>query len=76
MPHLQIKNVTKQLHAQLKSLAKTKQCTLSELMLEVLKKELAKQRWQEKWNKLPTHSLGMPAAALINAERRGREKAH
>lgn len=70
MPHLQIKNITEELHSQLKRLAKKSHCTLNELAVKILEREVSHQLWKEQWRKLNVNDLGLSASALIHEERR------
>lgn len=74
MANLQVKNVPESLHKQLRVYARKRNCTLSDFVLEALKRELARSAFHERLKKRPRAELGVSAASLLEEERRHREQ--
>jgi hypothetical protein len=74
MTNLQIKNVPKALHLRLKEYARQQKRTLSQVLLEALKHELARSEFRDRLEKRPQTELGVSAASLLEEERSQRDK--
>jgi plasmid stability protein len=72
MANLQVKNVPESLHKRLRFYARKRNCTLSDLVLEALKRELARSAFHERLGKRSQSDSGTPAASLLEDERRQR----
>ena len=74
MANLQVKNVPDTLHQRLRRYAQEHKCTLSDIVLIALERELARREWHERLAQRPTTNLGVPAASLLAQERQQREQ--
>ena len=74
MAHLQVKNVPAALHERLRRAAAESRCTLSEVVLEALERELARREWKQRLAGRPKSDLGVSAASLLAEERAGRDR--
>jgi plasmid stability protein len=74
MANLQVKNVPNTLHQRLRRYAQEHKCTLSEVVLRALERELARREWHERLAQRPTTDLGVSAAVLLEQERQQRER--
>jgi hypothetical protein len=73
MANLQVKNVPESLHKCLRFYARKRNCTLSDFVLEALKRELARSAFHERLKKCSPVDLGVSAASLLEEERRQRD---
>lgn len=74
LANLQVKNVPAALHKRLRFYARKQNCTLSDFVLEALKRELARSRFHERLKKGSPTERGVSAASLLKEERRQREQ--
>ena len=74
MANLQVKNVPESLHRRLRLYARKRRCTLSDFVLEAIKRELARSVFRDRLAKRPTTDLGVSAASLLEEERRERDQ--
>jgi plasmid stability protein len=74
MANLQVKNVPDILHQRLRRYAQEHKCTLSDVVLSALERELARREWHERFAQRPTTDLGISAASLLEQERQQRER--
>lgn len=74
MANLQVKNVPDSLHQRLRRYAQEHKCTLSDVMLRALERELARREWHERLAQRPTTDLGISAASLLEQERQQRQR--
>jgi len=74
MANLQVKNIPDTLHQRLRCYAKKRKCTLSDVVLIALERELARHEWHERLAHRPTTDLGVSAASLLAQERQQRER--
>lgn len=74
MNNLQVKNVPDALHQRLRDYARARQCSLRDVMLAALERELAHGEWQMRLAGRPFTDLGVSAASLLEEERAGRER--
>ena len=73
MATLQVKNVPDTLHQRLRRYAQAHKCTLGDVVLIALERELARCQWHERLARRPTTDLGVSAASLLEQERQQRE---
>ena len=74
MANLQVKNVPESLHKRLRSYARKRNCTLSDLVLEAVKRELVRSAFHERLGRRSQSNIGISAASLLDEERRQREQ--
>jgi hypothetical protein len=74
MANLQVKNIPDTLHKRLRHYAQKHRCTLSEVVLIALERELARREWHERLAQRPITDLGASAASLLEQERQQRER--
>jgi len=74
MANLQVKNGPDTLHQRLRRYAQEHKCTLSDIVLIALERELARREWHERLAQRPTTNLGVSAASLLAQERQQREQ--
>ena len=74
MANLQVKNRPDTLHQRLRRYAQENRCTLSDIVLMAIERELARREWHERLAHRPTTDLGVSAASLLKQERQQREK--
>ncbi len=74
MANLQVKNIPDTLHQRLRRYAQENRCTLSDIVLMAIERELARREWHERLAHRPTTDLGVSAASLLKQERQQREK--
>jgi predicted transcriptional regulator len=72
--HLPVKHVPDTLHQRLQRYAQELKCTLSDIMLIALERELARREWHARLAQRPTTDLGVSAASLLAQERQEREQ--
>jgi plasmid stability protein len=74
MANLQVKNIPDTLHQRLRRYAREHKCTLSDVVLSALERELTRREWHERLAQRPTTNLGVSAASLLEQERQQREQ--
>jgi hypothetical protein len=74
MANLQVKNIPDTLHQRLRRYAQAHKCTLSDVVLAALERELARAEWHEHLTQRPTTDLGTSAASLLEQDRQQRER--
>ena len=62
------------LHQRLRRYAQEHKCTLSDIVLIALERELARREWHERLAQRPTTDLEVSAASLLAQERQQREQ--
>jgi hypothetical protein len=73
MGNIQVKNIPEKLHNQLRRYAREQECTLGEIILEALAREVERREWCKRFAARPTTTLGSSAARLLEEERRQRD---
>lgn len=73
MANLQVKNIPDPLHQRLRRYVRKHDLTLSDFVLEAIKRELSRSEWLEHLSKRPMTDLGISAAALLEQERHQRD---
>ena len=71
--NIQVKNVPENLHNKLRRYAREQECTLGEIILEAIEREVARREWQKRFSSRPTTRLRSTAAELLEEERRLRD---
>lgn len=74
MANLQVKNISDTLHQRLRRYAQEHKCTLGEVVLIAIERELARREWHERLAQRPTTDLGVSAVSLLEQERQQREQ--
>ena len=74
MDNLQIRNIPDDLHERLRRYAFERNCTISEVVLIAVERELARWEWRKRIAQLPKTDLGIEAATLLAEERSLRDK--
>jgi plasmid stability protein len=72
--NLQVKNIPNDLHQRLRHCAQKHKCTLSDIVLVAIKRELDRREWHERLAKRPSTHLGVSAASLLEEERQQRNE--
>lgn len=73
MANIQVKNIPEKLHNRLRRYAREQDCTLGEIVLEAIEREVARREWRKRFSGRPTTRLGIAAAQLLEQERRQRD---
>ena len=73
MANIQVKNVPEKLHNQLLRYAHEKGCTLGEIIVEAIKREVSRREWDKDFSGRPSTQLRTSAAQLLEEERRQRD---
>ena len=74
MANLQVKNIPESLHQQLRRCAKRRKTTLGEIVVEAVKRELARNAFHDRMTKRSPVNLGVSAASLLEEERQQRNQ--
>jgi hypothetical protein len=75
MANLQVKNIPDELHQRLRDHAQKQRCTLSDLVLVAIERELARREWCDRLQQRSLTNLGVSAASLLEEERQHRDEA-
>jgi plasmid stability protein len=73
MANIQVKNIPEKLHNRLRRYAREQECTLSDIILEALEREVSRREWQKRFSGRPSTQLRSSAAELLEEERRQRD---
>jgi plasmid stability protein len=73
MANLQVKNLPDVLHERLRKYAQKHHRTISDIALEALEREMARNEWHEQLARRPATDLRTSAASLLEQERQQRE---
>jgi hypothetical protein len=73
MANIQVKNVPEKLHNRLRRYAREEDCTLGEIVLDAIEREVARREWRKRFSGRPSTQLGSSAAELLEQERRERD---
>jgi hypothetical protein len=73
MANIQVKNIPDKLHNRLRRYAREQDCTLGEIVMEAIEREVARREWHKRFAGRPMTHLGISAAQLLEQERRQRE---
>jgi hypothetical protein len=72
--NIQVKNVPKRLHNQLRRYAREKGCTLGEIIVEAIEREVSRREWHKRFSGGPSIQLRISAAQMLEEERRQRDR--
>jgi hypothetical protein len=72
MANSQVRNIPEKLHNQLRRYAREKGCTLGEIILESMKREVSRREWHKRLSERPSTHLRSSAVQLLEEERRQR----
>lgn len=73
MGNIQVKNIPEKLHNQLRRFAREQECALGEIILEAIEREVSRREWHKRFSGRPSRQLRIPAAQLLEEERRQRD---
>lgn len=73
MANLRVKNLPEALHERLQRYAQKHHCTISDIALKAIEREMARYEWHEELSQRPTADLGDSVASLLEQERQQRE---
>jgi hypothetical protein len=73
MANIQVKNIPEKLHNQLRRYAREQDCTLSEIVLEAIEREVSRREWHKRFSARAPTQLRNSAAELLEEERRRRD---
>jgi hypothetical protein len=73
MANIQVKNIPEKLHNRLRRYAREQDCTLGEIVLEAIEREVARREWHKRFSARPSTQLRDSAAQLLEEERRQRD---
>jgi hypothetical protein len=74
MANIQVKNIPEKLHNQLRRYAREKGCTLGEIILEAIEREISRREWHKRFGARPPTQLHTSAAQLLEEELRKRDR--
>ena len=74
MANLQVKGIPDSLHRNLRRCAEKRRCTISDIVITAVERELARSAFRERLTKRPRTNIGLPAAELLDEERHERDK--
>jgi hypothetical protein len=74
MANIQVKNIPEKLHNRLRRYAREQDCTLGEIILEAIEREVARREWHKRFSGRPMTHLGNSAAELLEQERHQRDR--
>lgn len=73
MANIQVKNIPEKLHNRLRRYAREQECTLGEIVLEAIQREVSRREWHKRFSGRPSMQLRSSAAELLEEERRQRD---
>jgi plasmid stability protein len=74
MANLQVKNLPADLHQRLRRYARQHHRTISDIALEAIEREMARNEWHERFATRSAIDLGVSAASLVEEMREQRER--
>jgi len=72
MAKIQVKNISAKLHSQLRRYARQQECTLGDIGLEAIEREVAPRERHKRFSTRPATWLSTSAVKLLDEERRQR----
>jgi len=72
MASIQVKNVPEKLHNHLRRYAREQGCTLGDIILQAIEREVSRREWQKRFSARSLMQLRSSAAELLEEERRQR----
>jgi hypothetical protein len=73
MANIQVKNIPEKLHNQLRRCAREQDCTLGEIILEAIEREVSRREWHKRFSGRSPVKLRNSAAELLQEEREQRD---
>jgi len=73
MANIQVKNIPEKLHNRLRRYAREQDCTLADIILEAIEREVSRREWHKRFSGRPSAQLRRSAAELLEEERRQRD---
>ena len=73
MANIQVKNIPEKLHNRLRRYAREQDCTLGDIILEAIEREVSRREWHKRLSGRPATRLRDSAAELLEEERRQRD---
>ena len=74
MANIPVKNIPEKLHNQLRRYAREKDCTLGDIILEAIEREVSRREWHKWFSSRLLTQLRNSAAELLEEERRQRDR--
>ena len=74
MGNIQVKNIPEKLHNRLRRYAREQDCTLGEIILEAIEREVARREWHKRFSGRSTTHLSNSAGQMLEQERRERDR--
>ncbi len=74
MANIQVKNIPEKLHNRLRRYAREQDCTLGEIILRALEREVERREWLKRFSVRPSTLLRSSAAELLDETRRQRDR--
>jgi hypothetical protein len=73
MANILVKNVPEKIYSRLRRHAREQGCAVSEIVLQMIKREIARRQWHKRLFRRPKTELRSTAAELLREERRQRD---
>ena len=73
MANIQVKNIPEKLHNRLRRYAREQDCTLGDIILEAIEREISRREWHKRFSGRPATRLRNSVAELLEEERRQRD---
>lgn len=70
MANIHVKNVPEKLHDRLRRCAREQECSVGEIVLEAIKRDLTRREWHKRFSARPLTQIDSSAAELLREERR------
>jgi hypothetical protein len=74
MANIQVKNIPEKLHNRLRRYAREQDCTLGEIILQAIEREVTRREWHKRFSGRPMTNLSGSAAELLEQERHQRDR--
>jgi len=74
MANVQVKNLPDALHERLRDYSRKHQRTISDIVLEAIEREVARNEWHDRISRRPATDLGDAATSLLEQERQQRDR--
>jgi hypothetical protein len=72
MANILVKNVPEKIHSRLRRYARERGCAVGEIVMQMIKREIARREWHKRLSARPKTQLRSTAAELLREERRQR----
>ena len=73
--NIRIKSFPDKLYNQLRRFAREQECTLDDIILEAIEREVSRREWHKRFSRRPSTKFRISAAELLEQERRRRDSA-